>query len=354
MVEVMKVALLGFYGMNNYGDDVFCYMFLNEFKKRGCKVKVYGARPLVNEGVESCGLFFKGLYGNSRYLDKILRVINNLIAVFSSDVLVFGGGSVFGKYASFKQRALVILLAKILGRHIYAIGVSYGPFLSQRERSRYRFLIDKLTRIVVRDSSSAGMLVADGVKSFQIQEDVAFSLPTSLGSCPPDIDRKRVGRYVVVALHLEEYIESAVEIVKRFDASLEEVIVLSLEEQSDKLTSVLESRLRGTDSLAVTNFTYRGFSSPVEEVTAIISGAHFMVTSKLHGAVISAAYGVPFALFEYQEKCTDLCSTMGYDNLALKMPVAEVDLQVARRQIKNYLISIKGLSNAIEPIVNAQ
>ncbi|MDC9611684.1 polysaccharide pyruvyl transferase family protein [Pseudoalteromonas sp. GABNS16H] len=347
MVEKMKkVALLGFYGQGNFGDDAFLYIFLRCLEKKGYNVKVYGAAPLGDSMRNYCGFPLAFLFGKNRLVDKVLRVLCNFVSVLKNDMLIYGGGSVFGSYASYKQRWLTVNLAKFFNRSLFAVGVSFGPFRRDKERKDFQDLFNKFNGVVLRDNRSLSFVDTDLMgERVSLQEDVAFSLPDVF----PEKFSGEVssGGGIVVAIHLEEYADRVREILENIEGS---VNVVSLERSSNDFN---ERFFRSLVSLfperEIKFFPYFSESNFFDAANFLCADK-CVITSKLHGAIVSASFCCPFFLFEYQEKCSDLLDFMKYRDFNEPLFLSAGERDCAKDFLVDFLKQKKGIENALREV----
>lgn len=328
--KVEAIAVTGFYGQDNFGDDLFEFFFNSELRKTGAKVTCYGAGPLRPGSEANCGFVGRTIYGRNALVNKVLRVITNIKMVLTSDLIVYGGGSVFGKYASFRQRYVVAALAKIFRKKLWAIGVSIGPFVDERQEKAYVKVLRGFDNIVVRDKASLEVLDRSPISpsKYKLLPDVAFLTPAFIGG-----QQERRGGEVtlVLAVHLREYSGAVIDFIKSQGGGYEKIIVISLEGTSNCVAVDLYETVKTQVGVRVGVNLYNG-PSDFLSFCDLIKNASYVITSKLHGSIVAAAYGVPFHVFCYQEKCTDLVEMLDYQQFNRKF-LSIAELPAARAAI---------------------
>lgn len=295
-------AIVGFYGQKNFGDDLFCYVMSS-------LMKTYKQQHFIQNGLikSKDAVNYSHLPGFWRFiqtqgaLGSVSRVLSNISAVIGAEKIVFGGGSVFGRYASYKQRALVVNIAKFLHRDLYAFGVSIGPFASNQEEEDYRALLNRFKFILARDEESW-----KAVQKHNLNGIRGCDMVWSISSIHKKKECK--ARRLIISMHRHDDIKAILDLGDFFE-NFEQIEILNLDSESVAVGTVLAKSLadRFTTRVEVKNY----FDVDIEDVLDDISSAAYVITSKLHGAITAAAYGVPFSLLEYQEKCTEFVRSFG-------------------------------------------
>lgn len=316
--KVKSIAVTGFYGQDNFGDDLFEYIFNEELKRSGVKVSCYGAGPLKAGSRGDCGFMGRRAYGRHVWIDKLLRLATMINMVLTADLIVYGGGSVFGKYASFKQRWFVSTLAKVMRKKLWAIGVSVGPFESETQQEAYVKVLKRFDKIVVRDNASFEVLSKSSISAdkYKLLPDIAFLTPKVLKK--ELLFEEFYEDCLVLAVHQRQYINDIVELLKGQAHRYRKILIVSLERKNNDVALELFERVRAYVEGKGDILLYRGPSDFVR-FCHILGSASYVVTSKLHGSIVAASYGVPFYLFCYQEKCSDLVDMLDYGVFNKKM-----------------------------------
>lgn len=300
---MLKVYATGFYGQKNFGDDLFCLVIMNNIK-RNHKLKLVGVTQDIFEEYSHLSINSnKNIVNNKGLTGKFYRIFLNITAVFLSDVIIFGGGSVFGQYASYKQRNLTIFLAKLLNKKVYALGISVGPFKDNSQKNDFLKLLKKIDKIWIRDKKSEAYLIEQKVPYIQAG-DIVFSLRNELGT------KSTEKKLLVVAIHDEKYIKDSICSINKHIQNKGKVIVLSLDEESVAISMLMKELYSDSE-----NVSFMFYNNNLIEVINVFKKAEFVITSKLHGAIISYILNIPFYLYTYQEKCTEFLKLIkAYDS----------------------------------------
>lgn len=161
-----NVALSGYYGFDNFGDEAILTCIVDHLRSRGSNVAVISNNPKKTASMM-----------------QVFSVKNfNLLAVFAllanSDVLISGGGSLLQDVTSFKSLlyySLVIKMAQLLGKKVIIFAQGIGPLQKERSEKIVRGLLEKADLITVRDEKSLERVKKWGLKATLVNDPV-FSL----------------------------------------------------------------------------------------------------------------------------------------------------------------------------------
>lgn len=296
----------GYYGQENFGDDVFCLVQGVLYDQLGINYGLLNSQVKSNVELRQINYYLINKFIN--YPGKIgtlSRVAANILGTCTAKNLVFGGGSVFGKYASYRQRVLASKIAANLGTKLHAFGVSIGPFASLEQLEHYSEILKEFSSLYVRDQASMDYAKEMGINA-KLVPDMAWVLPELL-----PIRSNRDGK-LILAFHLDlDFRLFATQI--DFFNTFSEIVILNLDKHLFNTSQNLFNYIANMASIPVRIINYTDV--PLEYAIETIASSNYVITSKLHGAIVSAAYGTRFALFEYQVKCSEFVATMNDNNI---------------------------------------
>lgn len=151
------IALSGYYGFRNAGDDAVCYAIIDALRQEmpECDITVFSNDTALTEKTY-------GVKAVNRW--QPLKVLRTLLGV---KVLVSGGGSLVQDVTS-KNGYLyylgVILMAKLTHTKVVVYSQGIGPLLNKRTQRLTAFTFNRAHSIFVRDEASAQLLKKIGVK----------------------------------------------------------------------------------------------------------------------------------------------------------------------------------------------
>ncbi|MEX3931899.1 polysaccharide pyruvyl transferase family protein [Paraburkholderia phymatum] len=325
--STIRIAFFGFYGRHNFGDDLFGYVLqhlCNDIPGVEARLVCASAKRELTQTwtvpVVKRWVYQSGLRGT------VARMVTYCAALMQTDVVVFGGGSLFGAQASIMFARFISSIARVLRKPVHALGVSVGPFVTERRRSANLSIVADMITIAVRDRASVRTVTSiPSITEPANLGDLAFALPAIYSA-------KRIDgriRTLVISIHSYEYVEQVLDILANVDAenSVERVQFVSLDAKSSHVAQELahkfEPRYVHVEAL--------NYSASIEEIIDALASAKCVVTSKLHGAITSHVYGVPALLFCYQSKCADFLDDNDLPGPRDKHPASPVCVEVVRK-----------------------
>jgi polysaccharide pyruvyl transferase WcaK-like protein len=298
-----RIAFFGFYGRHNFGDDLFGYLL------QAICARIPGVRPLIvgaspqKELTNQFNLpIARGLWTHPGIFGAAVRTLTYLSALMRSHAVVFGGGSLFGADASIVFAKLIVFAGIRLDKPVAAVGVSIGPFRTAERRRAFLEIIRRIPHIAVRDEASISAVAETKNIPPPNLGDLAFSLP-AIYTPKRATNRKRT---LVVSVHLREYTDTVLAILAEVDSRrlVDEIIFASLDDESLAVTGDI-ARIFVPLNVSIDRFKY---GDSITEVIDLVASASCVVTSKLHGAIVSYVYDIPALLFCYQRKCAEFLS----------------------------------------------
>ncbi len=326
-MERPRIAFTGYYGMRNFGDDLFGVICTRAAERYWNPAPRLVGPPLAGmAGVSTVPAFYpRDWYGAMGTLGKGSRLLSFASATIGSDVLVMGGGSVITARESFRK-PMMQTARRRRGLKLAAIGVSIGPFANEQQEAASASFLDRFAYISVRDRRSYEWIQRMGLSTRSHPGcDLAVLLPR-LAAMPARARQAtdapmRVGvapcRYAEGGTHgapaMRAWEDAFVEAVLAEARSRRIVVdVFSLNEHphhgDGNLAETLAGRLRaGGVSADVLRYTQ---PDPLAMVAAI-GRCDVMVSARLHGAIVAWLCGVPFAIVDYHRKCRDFADDIG-------------------------------------------
>ncbi len=323
----LRVAFTGYYGMRNFGDDLFGVLCTRAAQHYWAAQPVLVGPSLTGmAGHSTVPTFYPAdWYGAMGALGKSSRLLSFASATLTSDVLVMGGGSVITARESFRK-PMMQAARRHRGLQLAAVGVSIGPFANAAQEESAASFLNRFSYLSVRDRRSFDWTQRMGLSAeTHAGRDLAAlllplaSLPARAGIEPTDPLRIGVApcRYSengsYAAPSRVAWQQAFVDVVQRWARTRPLVVdVFSLNEHPHHgdadLAEDLCSQLReaGVDAATV---RYRD-PDPLRMVAAI-ARCDVMVSARLHGAIVAYLCGVPFAIVDYHPKCRDFADDIG-------------------------------------------
>jgi polysaccharide pyruvyl transferase WcaK-like protein len=211
--------------------------------------------------------------------------------------------------------------------------------------------------VAVRDEDSV-RAVANATRSTPVNlGDLAFALPALYAPKRGEGSR----RTLVVSIHLYDYLDTVLTILADVDRRrlVDEVVFVSLDDESVAVTGDI-ARLFSPSNVSVQRFKY---TDSITDVVDILAGASCVVTSKLHGAIVSFVFNIPVMLFCYQRKCAAFLQDNALPGPQEVQPPAAVCVEhvarllergVAERRYSNAPWHVEQFSDFIADVANVR
>ena len=294
-----KVLVSGYIGFDNFGDEAIFYALVNHLKSLKVDVSVICNNPdIVNKkyNVSTC------------YYKSPLAI---LASILKCDILYSGGGSLLQNKTSnysLYYYLLIILVAKLCFKKVFIFSQGIEPIQGQFHEFCTKTVLKLVDYITVRDEKSFNYLKKLNIKA-DITSDPVYSL---VDNCR--ISDKKEG--LVIQLrdfkgfnHI--FLDELAMALKNYTGSVK---VLSLQNDIDeKVCRLFVERL----SLMGMNVRFVPFYS-IERVFDIINEAEFVISTRLHGLIISNALRSKTFALVYDDKVKTLVDEFHIQNIDLR------------------------------------
>lgn len=293
-------------------------------ESEGSRVEVLEIPSLIK------GLPFLRLIGTAALLSQL-----KLAKSYS----VIGADIMDGVYSPEQSlaRLSTVNCALLLGVDARILGFSWSPAARPTAKEAMRRL-DNRAAIFARDPRSLERLIADGVSNAVVAADIVFSHRTE---CPKAElsdwiqGQKNVGRRIAVVnvsglisakVNLEH---DYVEIVRHLKEIGYSIIILPhvIRHGDDDLAAILDLT-RNNLITSQGSFVVRELLAP-SEVKALVKDVDFVLTGRMHLAVIALSMGVPTVTLGTQGKVEGLYAMFGLEELCIQ-PVVGMSATCAR------------------------
>lgn len=345
-----SVVFSGYYGMDNFGDDLFGFicssaasLFWRHAKTRLLSPSLLGVN--ANFAVPN---IIRELYANPNSAGGVTRLIFAFREALRNDVLVLGGGSVMSSQTSVVQNVL-FNSSHLTGIKLAAMGISIGPFENIQERNKARQLLSNFVFVSVRDKASYQL-----AEEFELQcpivnaGDLAGLMP--MLTVQEENSTEQSEQIIGLALcPYESIVGGDVGIEDQRNRALVEAVIKLANKIGARVYvfSLNNHRAFGDDALAqdicsqlssagIRYRMFRHMDAGVLETWQRISICSIFVSVRLHGAIAAYLNRIPFVLVEYHKKCSDFLEDIGQpENLRIKS--AESDSHELFKTIENLI-----------------
>ena len=324
---VKKTLFSGYYGMGNFGDDLFCTVATLCASRHWGKNEIRLACPPVNGAEAVYGYpsrLPKRWFANEGKIGSVIRVATFANAMRGGvDRLVYGGGSVFYSGNGGPRERLARRMSPSLRR--WAIGVSIGPFACAEAERKVGERLKAFEFIAVRDKASMERASAFNLDARVVQSaDLAGVYPYPANDTGTRRERRpgagfrigfapcyRKGADSTSVSECDAFVGAVKHITRR---SAVQVVVFCLNDRNPNEDLALARYTRERlDEAGIPCGVRRHSEEGISGVWAKIAAMDFFVSVRLHGAIAAYLCEVPFFLFEYHPKCSEFLDFIGKD-----------------------------------------
>lgn len=317
----MKIALSGYYGFDNAGDEALLAAITSSIKRLQANAEfvVFSGNP---------GKTFT-LHGfRAVYYKNPLLVIRELR---SSDLLISGGGSIFQDVTSalsLPYYISVVALAKLFKKPVVFYAQGVGPINRSFSKILMRLIGNRVDLITLRDAASSQFLIEMGVTHppLLVTADPVFSLQ------PDDSDRIRIERLlkayeitgrplVGVAVRkwkaLEGYQPILAQLLDELVTRGFTIVFVAMSYPDDIAESKRVAKLMLQESIIIDEHLMS------QEHLALIDHMQLMIAMRLHALIFAANRGILFAGISYDPKVESFLKSFGLEPLANDFPALQ-------------------------------
>ncbi len=322
--------LVGYYGMQNAGDDALMLASINGINriKPFSKIKISTSNGIsvANQRCFSSRLREQQSF---RGQNRLTHYTNAL----ASKSVVFGGGSVLHNSHDLR---LKLQLLKLAGKkNSRAVGVSIGPFVDSKAEKYCAELLNRLSFVGVRDEQS--LEIANAIApnaNCHLTFDLALGLLKDPSFNPSVTNRQGILVNVCpVAKDPSGNFDSSADIkrVKQLARALtlvhrltgEHITVISLNGHQKlgdhSLCQKLMEELYTRVPVGII-----GYHENPMKILKVVSSFKVCISMRLHGNVFAYMTGTPSISLNYHPKCDQWCEQIGQPN-SHRVAVDDVD-----------------------------
>lgn len=273
-----KVAISGYYGFKNFGDELILSILTKQLKTQGADITVFSVAPE----------FTAKTYGV-----KSVRTFNPfdvIKTVAAADVLISGGGSLFQDATSLKSviyYSFVLGLAQLFGKKTIIFSQGVGPLNHPISRFLVKNLFQRCNFVSVRDEKSLALL-----KNWQIEAELLPDPAYSLEILPRTKES-------VTGVQL-----------RQFDG-VDEKFLLNLTAAIQTKPKIF-SLQKSLDLEVCKNFAQKTGGKIIEDnLIEELGRVEILVSMRFHALIVALKAGVKCAVINYDPKVKTLAETYG-------------------------------------------
>ena len=279
------IAISGYYGFDNFGDEAILSVLVNELKKNNFDITVFSKNPQKTAAKRKV---------NSVYTFDLKKVINTLK---NCNVLISGGGSLLQDVTSIKSLfyyLFVILCAEFLKKDVIIFAQGIGPINNMIGRFLTKFALKKCKYITVRDEKSLFSLRSWNLNPVLVSDPV-WNLKT-----PEHTPDGRVGIQLRDWKNLsQKYLfKLAQNIAERF--SDKEIFIYSFQDNIDlTLCKHFEAQLKLLNPKIKTTLLS---AMSIDDTINSFAKLDCLIAMRYHACLLALKYGIPTLALSYDEK----------------------------------------------------
>ncbi len=305
----MNFLVLGYYGFFNSGDDAILYAVCQDIKAQNINNKI----TVMSNNPESTEKEY-GVRAIPRF--DLLKVVKE---ISKADVVIFGGGSLLQDVTSSRSLMYYLTIMKIARVFrkktiLYANGV--GPINNKENQSKTAKVLNRLTKITVRDTESEKLLQDIGVlnEKVTLTADPVYNLSTTKVNIDEIYKKHNVNlekdKFVSVYFRKfsedESYIKNLSKLFDKVQRELGlEILFVPMEYPSD-----YEASVKIQNKMENNSFILNG-RVEVPEMFEIIRNSKLVFGMRLHSLIYSSVVNTPMVAFSYDPKVDSFAKQMG-------------------------------------------
>lgn len=300
-----RVLVLGGYGLRNVGDEAILSGLLNELPD--CRLQVISRAPEETVGMHHI---------------KAISPLRAFGAVWSSDVLIVGGGGIFSKHMGSLGKLIPLFSRMALARGVRVAlhGVGVYPSAPAWVLRSIVALASRLASITVRDAVSARVL-----RSFGIEAPVVPDLSQAMPPASPER-----GRELIRMLGLSSGSARVALCLTATESSLGDTLLLSFPSVVDALPEVQFVFVPMSHHPTVSRQNDLWFARRLQsraprlailedwlhpaEILAILGRFPVVVGMRYHSVLFAERAGATVIAIPYAEKCLSWIEEQGLDS----------------------------------------
>lgn len=331
------VVVNGYYGFDNYGDELLLGVLCEQLHQRGARVLVLSANPddtCQRHGVDAIG----------RYdLPAIWQALR------AASVFVSGGGGLFQDSTgpnSVLYYGGLIVLARLLGRPVAHIFQSVGPLQTAWGRWMTRQALRLSQLIAVRDERSADAVAHLTGQRPLVTADLGWLSQPHIE--PADWDPAwRVGISLrphgdLTHERLKALATTLAELTANSQRSVRFLLIPCQWAEDEEPLRVLESYLQEAVRSAAHPSTVIDWVNPEDDtITQALGSCHLLLGMRFHSVVMGVRCGTPVFGLVYDPKVSALLASLGLQGCTID----ELD-RLTADQLRDYFAQYPAVDQA--------
>jgi polysaccharide pyruvyl transferase WcaK-like protein len=317
------LLIYGYHGHKNLGDDLFLEIITYKLNHiHGVETFYVSASNADSNAISSDRMSSFRVVNilKKTYIASRLLWLDIFFSALRADGIVFCAGSIFSIQPFLLIRFVLSALRLLKGQNfaLIAVGISSGPYRSQRDRKRAHACLKMMDHIQVRDlASEADLAAVIPARKLTRSFDIALMSPriwlADAERLPtPSQDEARAPVTVGVCLHrrstefagrqLADFFSQIIETLRRAQASV--ILLVACTDAEDGDLATAQQLALDLAQVGVKSKIAAYAPEAVESFLATMRSCDCVVTSRMHVAVAAIASAIPVLQVNYAEKVT--------------------------------------------------
>lgn len=292
-----KIVISGYYGFNNAGDEAMLTAILQSLRKTFDDPEI----TVISGNPEATAETFH-VHAVPRF-----SISGILAALFHSDLIISGGGSLLQDVTSWKSMIYyltIITVGVFFRKQVFLYSQGIGPVRYRAIRIILKHVLNHVDAITVRDRESKGFLQRLGVKrKIYTTADAVLSLSPadrSLGEkilldnlVPPD--RKKVGIAIRDWKGSAQWMEKLRISLEKLEKAGYSIVFIPMQHPDD--VKAAESIGAKGNGIYILHDDYS-----IDELMSLIGNMDVLIGMRLHALIFASIMHVPFLGISYDPK----------------------------------------------------
>lgn len=305
-----KMVLWGYYGYNNFGDDLMLYNIVNYLDNK-VEIEILTVNKSITDIKETQNVKLVETFRNNK-LKNLLQFVKCLK---NSDFLVWGGGTCFSEEDGVVS-PIQLGLAKLLGVKVIFMGVGISPIKDSAMKKKMKLVARLTDKIYVRDIKSYKYAREYFHESkVNLTEDLAYLFSYETNS-PTKCNAVTVSLRDLSNYLTETEAQKVYDTILKFVSSkfkcgcFNKLNVVALDSTNDVTVNVsFYNNLVKQLPEGVSSNLYTKIS--MTDKIKLLSESELNITGRLHGAFVSELSNSKTIAINYSEKVKSFMDSVG-------------------------------------------
>lgn len=304
-----NVIISGYYGFGNIGDEAILYSIIKSIRNLELDVNISVLTSSHNETKQKYNV-------NVVSRNDIKGIIK---AIKNCDVFLSGGGSLFQDATSIRSFMFYIgqiIIALMLKKKVYVYAQGIGPIKKKFNRVMFKYFMNKVDYITVRDEDSYKELKRMKIKvPSAVTADPVFLLRKEFINCNNKNGKKKIGICIREWFDSEKIANTIAKLADNlsnyYDA---EIVFIPFYYNTDsKFSKYVAQKMHSEYTIIDTS------AMSFDDIMNEMSKTDFILGMRLHSLIFAAICEIPFSGISYDPKIDSFLSRVS------KTPVLDVE-----------------------------